>query len=202
MTDDRKAARRLRIEKAAYEVLVERGFSGASMLAIAKRAKASNETLYAWYGDKLGLFRAMVASTAEAARDRLLSALEAEAPEAALVEFGTVLLHDILSDRAVALNRVAAADMGGETGRAIAAAGRESVLPLLTDLLCRIYPDAGQPEALAALFIDLLVGDQQLRRVIGTLPAPDLGDCKARSERAVRIFHAIIETGADIGVHP
>ena len=44
----------------AVEVLAERGYRDASMLEIAKRAAASKETLYAWFGDKQGLFEAAI----------------------------------------------------------------------------------------------------------------------------------------------
>ena len=55
-----KLESKLRIEQAAYELIDEFGYDGISMLKIAKRAKASNETLYKWYGDKKGLFSALV----------------------------------------------------------------------------------------------------------------------------------------------
>ncbi len=45
-------------------MLDAKGYAGASMLAIARQAKASNETLYNWYGDKNGLFRALVVRNA------------------------------------------------------------------------------------------------------------------------------------------
>ncbi|MCP4433742.1 MAG: TetR/AcrR family transcriptional regulator, partial [Gammaproteobacteria bacterium] len=50
-----RSARQYRIEEATYELLAESGYHACSMLSIAKRAKASNETLYRWYGDKVGL---------------------------------------------------------------------------------------------------------------------------------------------------
>ena len=71
MQDTKKDARSEQIEEAAYAVLAEKGFAGASMLSIAKRAKCSNETMYRWYGDKVGLFRALVTRNA----DRVASVL-------------------------------------------------------------------------------------------------------------------------------
>ena len=55
MKSETRTERQKQIESAAYLVLEKKGFSGASMLAIAKQAKASNETLYRWYKDKNGL---------------------------------------------------------------------------------------------------------------------------------------------------
>jgi AcrR family transcriptional regulator len=37
--------------EAALELLVERGYRRTTMAAIAERATASKETLYAWFGD-------------------------------------------------------------------------------------------------------------------------------------------------------
>lgn len=60
MRDEIKMLRQESIERAAYAVLDAKGFVGTSMLAVAQAARASNETLYGWYGDKTGLFRALV----------------------------------------------------------------------------------------------------------------------------------------------
>ena len=60
MRYENRSIRQDQIEQAAYTVLDAKGYGGASMLAIAKAAKASNETLYNWYGDKTGLFAALV----------------------------------------------------------------------------------------------------------------------------------------------
>ena len=60
MKKEKKVQRQSEIETAAYALLDEFGYGGISMLKIAKRAKASNETIYRWYGDKLGLFKSLV----------------------------------------------------------------------------------------------------------------------------------------------
>ena len=54
------AKRREEILKVALSVLAERGYRGASMREIAVRAQASKETLYAWFGNKRGLFEELV----------------------------------------------------------------------------------------------------------------------------------------------
>ena len=48
--------RREEILEVALAVLAERGYRGASMREIAVRSQASKETLYAWFGNKKGLF--------------------------------------------------------------------------------------------------------------------------------------------------
>lgn len=59
------AARRAEILDAAFAVFAEKGFSGATMLAIARRAQASKETLYAWFGNKDRLFEALLRARLE-----------------------------------------------------------------------------------------------------------------------------------------
>ena len=132
MKEETRTQRRQQIEDAAYEVLSEKGYAGASMLSIAKRARCSNETMYSWYGDKAGLFRSMIARNAEQARTLLETALsDGQSIRETLDRFGPLLLDTVLSDKAVALNRAAAADPSGELGAAISEAGRETIRPLL-----------------------------------------------------------------------
>lgn len=52
-----KAARRAEILRAAEREFMREGFAGASMAAIARRCRASKETLYAWFESKEQLFR-------------------------------------------------------------------------------------------------------------------------------------------------
>ena len=100
MREDNKAQRREQIEAAAYDLLAEKGFQNMSMLAVSKSAKASNETLYRWYGDKIGLFKALIATNAERVATRLREALETSTQlDQALTEIGPVLLSMLLGDR-------------------------------------------------------------------------------------------------------
>lgn len=191
MKADRRTARRQQIETAAQEVLVERGYNGASMLEVAKRAKASNETLYRWYGDKNGLFAEIVRSNATDGL-RVLDAALSEQGDVAprLRAFGKALLTGILSDSAIELNRAAAADPSGTLGKTIARHGRDAVMPLLTQVLATAELTAlfDSPEDAAETFIALLVGDLQTRRIVGVLDAPAPAYLSARADRAVTRF--------------
>ncbi len=173
MREDNKAQRREQIEAAAYDLLAEKGFQNMSMLAVSKSAKASNETLYRWYGDKIGLFKALIGTNAERVAERLREALETNAPlDQALMQTGPVLLSMLLSDRAIALNRAAAADASGVLGEALAQEGRGKVFPLIADLFGKLVKQGvlnGDPAEIAALYVDLLVGDLQIRRATGAL---------------------------------
>ncbi|PLX39095.1 MAG: TetR/AcrR family transcriptional regulator [Hyphomicrobiales bacterium] len=187
MKDDAKAERHSRIAAAAYEVIEEKGYLGTSMLAIARRAKASNETLYNWYGDKAGLFRALIDDNAEIVRERIVASLEeGDDLYSALAAFGPVLLGMLLGKRAVALNRAAAADPSGELGGAIARGGRDAVAPLLVGLFARHGTGALRTaEEAAGTYIALLVADRQIRRVIGAMPEPTAEQCAEWSTSAL-----------------
>ena len=191
MREDRKSLRQQQIEDAAYEVLESKGYGGTSMLGIARKARASNETLYNWYGDKQGLFQALVTRNAAEVKDHLEEALQTDRDALAILRtLGPKLLALLTGDRAVALNRAAAADASGELGATISKSGRESVFPLLEKVVLRARDEGGlnfenSAEAVG-LYLDLLIGDLQIRRVIGRQPQPSEDVRLARAERAVR----------------
>ncbi len=192
MREEKRSLRQQQIEAAAYQVLEAKGYGGTSMLGIAKQARASNETLYNWYGDKQGLFQALVARNAEEVRQHLEEGLQTDHDALSILEtLGPKLLALLTGDRAVALNRAAAADSSGELGATLSKAGREAIFPLLEQVLLRAraegdltFENSGEA---VGLFLDLLIGDQQIRRVIGRLPRPSDTYCTERAQRAV--FH-------------
>ncbi|WP_425416443.1 TetR/AcrR family transcriptional regulator [Oricola indica] len=192
MSGDYAARRRAAIKEAAFEILAEKGYKAASMLEIARRAKASNETLYKWFGNKQALFRTLVEDNAREARDLLEKALSDNSdPVEALSRLGPLLLAIVTSEKAVALNRAAAGDVfeTATLGSTIAEHGREAIFPLLKDLFERAFRDGtltdGTPAEAAETYINLLIGDLQIRRVIGVAPPPDREETEARAARAV-----------------
>ncbi|WP_420324657.1 TetR/AcrR family transcriptional regulator [Mameliella sp.] len=187
MRPENKADREAQIAEAAYAILAEKGFAGLSMLAVAKRARASNETLYRWYGDKTGLFRSLILRNTAQVTERLDALHDAGPGREVLQEMGAALLDMLLSERAVALNRAAAADASDTLGAVLAEAGRGTVFPRLVAVFGRLSAAgevAGPPEEVTALWIDLLVGDWQLRCVTGAMPPPDEAARAARVRRA------------------
>lgn len=187
--EENREARQGQIEEAAYDLLREQGYAGTSMLRIAQRAKASNETLYRWYGDKAGLFRALVQRNAAEVKAQLEQGLAGEGPALeTLRALGPRLLALLTSPRAVALNQAAAADASGALGKVIAQSGRDSIAPLIQQTLQKAR-DSGalsfsNPHEVLELYLGLLVGDLQIRRAIGRLPPLDNEMIEARADRA------------------
>lgn len=197
MREENRLRRQAQIEQAAYDMLESKGYSGTSMQGIARKAQASNETLYKWYGDKKGLFIALVERNTTDVKAFLESELSSDHTAYAVLEnLGPKLLSLVLGNRAVALNRAAVADPSGDLSDAISRAGREVVMPLLIkvfengqkngDLEC------GNPEEAAGLYINLLIGDLQIRRVIGRLPEPTDAFCAQRTDRALSYLKKLL----------
>ena len=190
MRESAQIERRRSIEEAAYALIDEKGYDNISMLAIAKRAKASNETLYRWYGDKKGLFQAMVIRNADEVYASLVEDLDRQRdPMQILEDISLKLLRLLTSDRAIALNRAAAADASGELGIALSKVGRERVLPLISKVLGQIK-DQGtfgdlSLEEVTRLYMNLLIGDLQIRRPIGVMPAPNETELKTTTRTAL-----------------
>jgi AcrR family transcriptional regulator len=204
MRDENKAARKDRIEAAALELLAQKGYLATSMLSVAKRAKASNETLYNWYGNKQGLFRSLVEANAGEVKSLLENDLAQERPpEATLKALGPLLLGLLISHKAITLNRAAAADPSGELARELTQAGRGTVAPLIADVFVKAR-DAGiltfdDAADAVGLYLDLLVGDLQIRRVLGAVPAMKQSEIERRADSALDNLRVLLKTGQGAG---
>lgn len=191
----RQEIRRVAIEDAAYEVLLQDGYKAASVLAIAKQAMASNETLYRWYGNKQGLFAALVDRNAQVAREMLDEALAQDRPPLSVLEsLGPVLLTLVTSDRAVALNRAAVGDVfdTATLGQALAKGGREALMPRVATLLARAAAGGDltidDADNAAEIYINLLLGDVQIRRATGALDGLSATEIEKRANKAMHLL--------------
>ncbi len=191
MRAEARERRKAAIEAAAIELLLDQGYDNLSMLAVAKKAKASNETLYRWYGDKTGLFSALVDRNAENIRQSLRECIEStSSPTEALRNFGRHLLGVLSNPAAVALNRAAAADTTGTLGTALAQSGRDAIRPLVMDLVAKVQGDGLltglETETAAEIYLSLLIGDLQIRLVTRAVTEWSENDIDARAETAWR----------------
>lgn len=197
MATRRTEERRRQVLDAALAVLERKGYAGTSMLDIACEARASKETLYAWFGDKSGLFAALVTDNA-AAVNAMVEAVSADAADTpirdVLAAFGAMLLSLLLGRRAVAINRAAAAEAAhdGELGRLLVASGRvatgERVVGLLRHRMARGEIAPADPEDAFSVFLGLLLRDLQIRVLVGAATAPDSETLRRRAEAAADLF--------------
>jgi AcrR family transcriptional regulator len=190
------AERREEILKVALLVLAERGYRGATTLEIARRAQASKETLYAWFGSKRGLFEELVSWQAERVEAAIAPNLERDGddPSEVLRGFALELQRLLLGERAVVINRAAISEATSDPtlARILAARGRDSVVPKLERYLEgqreRGHLDFEEAGTAIESLIGLAIGDRQVRQLLGALPMPRPKEMEARAERAMRGF--------------
>jgi AcrR family transcriptional regulator len=190
------AERREEILEVALSVLAERGYRGASMREIAERAQASKETLYAWFGNKRGLFEELVGWQAERVDAAIAPNLQRDGddPSEVLRGFALELQRLLLGERSVVINRAAISEATSDPtfAQILAAQGRGSVVPKLARYLegqrKRGHLDFEEAGTAIDALIGLAIGDQQVRRLLGVLPMPEEERIEARAERAVEQF--------------
>ena len=201
MKTDKKNQRREQIETAAFELLAEEGYEKVSMLKIAKKASASNQTMYAWYGNKQKLFESIIHRSGEQMLAFLTQAIAEEGQlEEVLYEFGIHLLGFITSDEAQIINRAAVIDAtkSGILAQAIDTGIRTELIALLAQLMEKfpqtdsLSPEFGGTE-MAEIFISLLFGELQFRGTLGLVEPLTSSQIEARSKLTSTLFAKLIK---------
>jgi len=190
--------RRKAILAAAYDVLMEQGYTGASTLEIATRAKVSKRELYAEFGNKAGILEALIATTAARMQLPLAPAElgngfdDGAAFANALTRYGVTALTELTHPAVVALNRLAVAEAGAssELGRILDQQGREPNRLALGRLFGRAqaagFVGDGDPDQMSGVFFSLLFGDLMLRLMLGVVAPPRPREIGRRAELATR----------------
>ncbi len=119
-----------------------------------------------------------------------------------LEHFGDTLLQMLTGERAVALNRAAAADVseGSVLGSLLAENGREKVVPLLQQFFDQaigagLFQNHDSRE-MTEIYLALLLGDVQIRRVIGVTSEPDPAATRMHSQRVIELFIQLFKPGS------
>ena len=193
--------RRRAILIAAVGVLMEKGYSRASTLEIAMRARVSKRELYAEFGSKRGILEALVASTGTRLQLALAPAEigDRHALAAALTAYGVAALTTLSNPHVLAIYRLAIAEAPGdsELGSILDASGRQPNRRALIDILRRGqaagFLGAGEPDRIGREFFSLLIGDLMVWLLLGVDRTPDIEEIRARAERA---------TTAVLALHP
>ena len=188
---------RERVLKAAFGVFRKRGFSGASTLEIATRAKVSKRDLYALFGSKHTMLAACIKERAAHMRRPL--ELTAALPEssaavaATLVEFGTSILRLVSHPDVLTVHRLAIAesDRAPEIARTLDRNGREANHAALADWLATAQAQgligAGDPAVMAARFLAILWGGGLLiQLLLRVRDAPSAEEIESRAQASAR----------------
>ena len=104
------ASRAERLLDVATEVFLEKGYKGASMIEIARRAGASKQTLYARYPSKAELFAGLIERKAAHLFEAIGSLDDGRSIRDTLIDCGANLLELIVSPDARGVHRVVIAE--------------------------------------------------------------------------------------------
>ncbi|MEL7257102.1 MAG: TetR/AcrR family transcriptional regulator [Pseudomonadota bacterium] len=186
---DPNIVRKSEILTCGLAVLVEKGWRGTSMIAVASKANASKETLYKWFGDKSGFFAAMIRENAKALDASLPNDFSTMPLEEGLHAFGTEFLKLVTGDTAIAINRAAIAEAGHDPnmGQTLLQEGKATSLPKLADWLSN-HLDLKDPLQAAERFVVLVKGDTQLECLLGATSRPSKERISAQVSVAVTDF--------------
>jgi AcrR family transcriptional regulator len=203
MTDTeglRPADRRSVILGAATSVFVERGFAGTTMDDIAAAARASKQTLYQRFGDKVGLFEAVIESNiadAEAGTDPHLEALrDTDEVEEDLRRFARQHLRDVLQPHLLRIRRlvIAEADRFPTLAQTWFERGPERAHDTLADLFTHLTErgilHTERPRVAAEHFNWLVLSIPLHRSLYQPNRRPTDDELDAIADEAVRIFLA------------
>lgn len=192
--------RREQILRAAMDEIAEQGYAHATMSRIAKRAGASKETLYSWFGDKPGLASALIAANANRALsvpspENIDSAYTIEQARGALLKCAEGLLDLLTSRESVALNRAAMESQA--LAHELLAAGRGRTGSAVEQYLARLHElgilHAPDIRDAFRLLYGLTIQDAQIQALLGAPPLTTT-EKRRRAEQAVDHFLALTST--------
>ncbi len=194
---------RNRILSAAFGAFTEHGFTQASTLEIATRARVSKRELYSLFGSK----QQMLVACIQARGKRMRLPVEWPVPgsraelEAGLVKFGSVLLQEITDPDVIATFRLAIseADRSPEVAQALQQYGRGAARIACVEILERacsagLLPRA-DPGRMAGHFLSLLVGDVVMGLALGVAKRPGGPEIRRRASEAADAFLRLYPEG-------
>ena len=195
----RVEATRARILNAALDAFVLDGYSGASTDVIAAAAAASKQTVYKYFGDKEGLFRALIADVVDRVHASVvrLEVDSYEDGEQVVRALAHQLSESVLDRRVQRFRRLVIAEAGRfpDVGRAYYEGAFEHTIGLMAELLAgaaeRGWLNIEEPRTAADHLAGLLLWVPSNRIMMtGRLDAISDAEVEAGREAGVRVFLA------------
>lgn len=192
----RGQARRRALLDAATALFVTKGYERTTLSDLVKAAGGSRASVYELFGDKAGLFRAMMKETTGRLHDHISAGRStgAVSPDLALERFASRFLTRLLSDDARAVVRVLVSESGlfPEIAEEFWQNGPAATVAEVADYL-RSLAQGGRlrvddPETAAQTFISMVVGEFFMQGLIlpgRPVPAAEL---ERRVRYAVGVF--------------
>ncbi len=175
-----ESERRREILATVLDILKREGAGGLSTAGLAAEARCSKATLYALFGSRAGILRALISEQSRAVNQMLKRELdEGRDLEQALVNAGAALLDLLTGEASLAINKAAMADASGELCQLLLEKGRGRTAPLFGELIDKLR-SAGvighaDKQAIFQSFYGLLIGDRQIRMLLGDRTARPSG---------------------------
>jgi AcrR family transcriptional regulator len=185
-----------RILSAAFAAFKELGYSQASTLEIATRAKVSKRELYALFGSKQQMLVTCIAQRAQRMRlpDDWPALKERSDLDTALIAFGEVLLREISDPDVVAVYRfaIAEADRSIEVAQALDTHGRQAACAALRAMLEQAQAagllERSDPVRMVGQFMSLLLGDVVMSLALGLAERPNPNEIRQRARDSTSAF--------------
>jgi AcrR family transcriptional regulator len=161
-----RRAREGEILTAALRVFLSSGFGNTTIDELAGAARVTKRTLYAYFGDKAGLFAAMVKDLAVAV------SLDAATDRHTLETLAAHIVFRVHSDELVGLHRLVIAETARfpELARILHSQGDARHIARLGEHISAEHGAARVP--LAEPLFSLLLGERHRRRLLAIDPAP------------------------------
>lgn len=187
--------RRARLLEAARKVFLERGFEGTTLDHLIAAAGGSRTTLYEQFGDKEGLFAAIIEAICDDIQAPLADGPGSDPdPGTVLQAFALRYMKRLMEAESLALYRLVVADSRRfpTLGARVFAAGPERGAQGLAEYL-RAQSRAGtlrvrDPDRSVRIFLEMIKGDLHTRALFGAGPPPEPREIEATVRSAVGIF--------------
>lgn len=188
--------RREVILQAAADIFFEQGYAATSIDAIIERLGGSKRTIYAEFGNKEGLFTALVSERAEFALSTLKEHDQGEEKgiEQRLLSFGCELMRAYFTPALLGVFRAITAEglRFPKLGRAFFEQGPGQAVDRLSEVLEAAHRRGevrlDDARAAASHFVGMLRDNLHLAVVLGLRPVPSEAEIDSHVASAVQIF--------------
>lgn len=175
------------------QVLLRDGYERFSMIAVAKSAKASKETLYRYFVDKAGLLAAAMDYLGDLVEPILVAGLKVgQTREACLQQLASNYLQGCLLPESLTLQRIAYASGDKELGQMFAQQFTQAAHRVIAREFTRL--GTPKPELDAEIFLAMVQGQVHEKALLGIDDQVDARYVKSVTAHAVRIFSAYLDS--------
>jgi AcrR family transcriptional regulator len=181
-TADERRRRETEILTAALGVFLTCGYGASTVDELAAAAQVTKRTLYTYYGDKAGLFAAMVRDLAASV------SLDAASDRDTLETLAARIVSRVHSDELVGLHQLVIGESARfpELAVILHSSGDARHIARLAGHL-RAERGLGAAPLAEPLF-SLLLGEKHRRRLLGIDPAPTLAQAAAHADAALALL--------------